>query len=277
MLWLVVAKERDYKQRVVAEALRHGFLKHNIACQICVDDPPVPTDPFIAMGQLWVVERIVPKAIKTGQPFWVIDNGYYLTSGQGNQKSGHYEITYRGLAPILLSEERASVNRFPPETVLKPWKENDPKKVVMIAIPGPSYGRCIGMDMVEWTNHIESRVQEVTDRQIIVRSKATPESLEDQLKRTHVVVTHSSNVAVDAVWRGIPAIVEDQCPAAPVCSRFLEDIENPWKPDRAHWWRSLMSQQYTINEMKNGTAWGLMKRVQEQVDGGPLPRNWFRQ
>jgi hypothetical protein len=38
-------------------------------------------------------------------------------------------------------------------------------------------------------------------------------------------------------------------------------------PDRFHWWASLMCQQFTQAEFRDGTAWHYMQSIMQQVDG----------
>jgi hypothetical protein len=269
MLWVVVAKERRDKQLVQAEAMIDGLRGHGVKAEICLDDPPNDKDPFIARGQLWVVERIVPKALKTGQPFWIIDNGFYKY-GRG----GYYKITYKGLSPIVL--KNPDTKRFPPEKVMHPWiQKRSERGYVLIGVPGPKFGKCLGIDVPTWIKTIYQRVRANTNRRVIVREKWTQSpTLAEHLAGAHVLVTHSSNIAVDAIIQGVPAIVESTNPAAPVCAQSLDYIERPLYPDRRSWWRSLMCQQFNDVEMSNGLAWHWMKKVQEQVDGEPLPSNW---
>lgn len=261
--WLVVARERQQKQGLVAKSLFEHLGPERAT--VCLDDPPNPKDPFIACGQLWVVERIVPRAVKAGLPFWLIDNGYYASSGNGNLNLGHFEFTYRGLTPILMREP--DFGRFPARNVLKPWRTTR-AGYVLVALPGLTFGKMIGLDMPAWVAGIEAEVARHTTKEIRVRPKVGAErSLAADLAGASVVVTHSSNVAIDAIIAGVPAIVAPSNPAAPVCSTSLEDIDCPPMPDRLRWWASLMSQQYTAREMRNGVAWHLMERIMREVDG----------
>lgn len=261
--WVVVSSRRLDKQGAVARALLSG-MPLSLDAQRCIDEPPVKTDPFIATGQMWVVERIVPPAIARGQPFYLIDNGYYLASGKGKGTTGHYEVTYRGLSPILI--EKPDFDRFPADKHLRPWR-TDKRGYVLVGLPGPAFGRMIGLDMTKWSSTIVDKIKRVTNLPIKVRDKWSHDSLDKDLDGARVVVTHSSNIAVDAIVRGIPAIVSKHSPAAPVCSTNLFDILDPALPDRTHWWASLMCQQFTLSEMSSGLAWHWMQRVREQVDG----------
>lgn len=233
--------------------------------RIVIDDVD-PAVPFVICGQLWAVERMVPKAVELKTPFWIVDNGYYMQSGKNRHLTGHWELTYRGLEPIVL--ERPDYDRLPAHEHLQPWKRQGRGKHVLIGIPGMTFGRLFGWDMRAWMKTIEQEVRKHTDRPIRYRDKWTGISAErDVLNDCHVLVTHSSHVAIDAIRMGVPAIVAPTSPAAPICSTSLADIENPPMVDREHWWASLMCQQFTMDELKSGLAWYWMRKVMEQRDG----------
>jgi len=78
------------------------------------------------------------------------------------------------------------------------------------------------------------------------------------------LVTHSSNVAVDAVIAGVPVFVEPTSPAAPVGNLDLAKMENPNMPERGPWFDSLMAQQFTVDEMRSGLAREYMQMVIDQ-------------
>lgn len=268
-MWqLVVARERVAKQSYVMNALQIGMGGPSVA-EVCIDDPKDKTAPFVACGQLWVVQRIVPPAVTDGRPFWLLDNGYYKTSGfnKFTQKSykttGHYELTYKSVAPILMNEP--DYTRWPAKDVLRPWNPN-PSGYILLGIPGQNFGRMIGMDMEAWTNTIAERIRKFSKRHIRIRTKYCERHLSEDLAGAFVCVTHSSNIAVDAIVQGVPAIVAPTNPAAPVCSTNLKDLDNPWMPDRTHWWASLMTQQFTAAEMEDGLAWHHMQKIMAQVD-----------
>jgi hypothetical protein len=259
--WLVVSEKRPEKQGAIVKALHAGMGPR--VSRICKVAPPNPTDPFIGIGQIWGIEKLVPPALETGRPFFLIDNGYYRTSGRGNQARGHFEFTYRSLAPIVLADPDFS--RFPASQCLKPWRPRR-EGYVLVGLPGPAFGKMIGLDMQAWGDSIVDRIRKHTDRPIRLREKTCTRPLSHDLDGASVVVTHSSNVAVDAIVEGVPCIVESLNPAAPVCSLDLADIEHPHMPDRTHWWASLMCQQFTMAEMASGLCWQWLQRIQAQVE-----------
>lgn len=263
-MWdLIIEKSRLEKQRRVMNALAQGM---GVETRVLVDKPKDGDNPFVACGQLWVVEEVVPPAIEKGKPFWLVDNGYYRTSGVFGLggEAGHYEMTYRGLTPIVM--DKPDYHRYPAKQVLSPWKHNK-DGYVLLALPGPTFGKVVGLDMSVWAHQALRRIRQHTTREIRIRSKRAKGPLQHDLQGAAVVVTHSSNVAVDSVLAGVPAIVAETNPASPVCSTNIADVEYPIMPDRTKWWASLMCQQYTVAEMQDGTAWGYMQRIMEQVDG----------
>jgi hypothetical protein len=257
MWYLAIWPTRLPKQKFVLDHLSRGLpFEH----EICVGPPPDPKAPFIAIGQMGLVEEIVPQAIEDGRPFWLLDNGYYKSSSFGKHMIGHFELTYKGIVPVLM--QNPDYDRFP--DVLEPWQDN-PRGHVVIGLPGNGFGKVIGLNMDDYIRKIVGKVKRTTDRRIIVRQKYERRSIDADLAGAYCLVTHSSNVAVDAIVRGIPAIVASTSPAAPVARTSLKQINDLVRPDRVHWWASLMCQQFTPQEMAAGVAWKYMKRVMEQV------------
>lgn len=228
-----------------------------------VGPPPDDGEPFAVWGQLWTAEQTIPKAIVEGRPFWQIDNGF-VKSAKG-QETGYYRFSYRSLSPILMREPSTTRDK---EAPMRPWRTGGSH--ILIAMPGEMFGRSLGMNMEEWKSTIVQRVKKKTRRRIIVRQKTSATPLSSHLRDCWAVVTHSSNVAVDAVRAGVPVFVEPTCPASPVGRLDLE-LDYPAMPDRTQWMRSLMSQQFTLNEMRSGVAEKWLNRIRRQVDDSSDP------
>lgn len=223
---------------------------------VCMGAPPDDGE-FIVWGHRWLSERIVPAAQAEGRPWWLIDNGYYLPAR--GEATGYYSLTYRGTAPVLL--DKPDMCRLP--VPMAPWRTRRDGHI-LLAMPGSGFGRMLGLDLSGWADQATKEISKRTDRKIVRREKKTRRPLVRDLVGCAVVVTHSSKIAVDAVREGIPCIVAPSNPAAPVCSTSFDDIEHPPMPDRARWWQSLMCQQFTIPEMRNGTAAYWMDAIKEQ-------------
>lgn len=261
-LWCCASPERAEKTLWIMEALAAG----TPGAKVISGEPPDDGQPFVVWGHVWPAHKIIPEALKSGRPFWYVDNGY-IDPAKG-QKQGYYRLTYRGFDPILLEgPPKARILRR--KALLAPWRGEG--REIVIALPGATYGALAGLSMPDWIDGIRARVEAVTDRPIIIREKppfgkgGVP--IEKALATAHALVTHSSNVAVDAVMLGVPVFVEPSSPAAPVGNLDLADIERPRRPDREQWFASLVAQQYSTDEMRSGFAWEMMERVRRQVDG----------
>jgi hypothetical protein len=107
-----------------------------------------------------------------------------------------------------------------------------------------------------------------TDRPIVVRAKPQPGEtavpLERALAEAHALVTHSSNVAVEAAIAGTPVFVAPSSAAAPVGLTDLSQIETPVRPDRGSWLAHLAYAQYSMDEVKSGQAWRMLLEWEER-------------
>lgn len=262
-MWLCISPERLEKTTFIMEALAKGIP----GSRIVTGAPPDDCQPFAVWGHIHPAGSIIPAALKSGRPFWYIDNGY-IQPAKGSRR-GYYRLTYRGFDPVLL-EGPPEPRRLARKALLAPWRSQGSH--VVIAYPGPTYGALAGLSMPEWIAGIRQRVEAVTKRPIVIRQKpaigdrnGTP--IEAVLANAWALVTHSSNVAVDAVMAGVPVFVEPSSPAAPVGNLDLARIENPVRPPREEWFASLLAQQYSLEEMASGFAWSMMEKVRRQVDG----------
>jgi hypothetical protein len=258
MLWCSIQEIRAEKSRMVMEALCAGWRE---PAQCINGDPPDDDNPFAIYGQVWGAERLLPTAIRRKRPFWYIDNGYWKP-GRGGPH-GYYRVTYRGMAPVFLKD--SAIDRAQSMNArMMPWRRSG--RHILFALPGREYGSAIGLNMADWIIRSRRHLAGRTSRPIKERDKWCPRPLEHDLRDCWAVVTHSSNVAVDAVIAGIPVFVESGSPAAPVGNLSLDALETPVMPDRDAWWSSLMSQQFTLQEMRDGTAYKLLDLVRKQVD-----------
>lgn len=223
--------------------------------------PPEDGNPFITYGQIWLAETIIRKALPTGRRFWQIDNGFYKP-GRGSI-NGYYRFMYCRPHPIFLEDAklRKSRNIAPP---FKPWRKQG--RHILLAEPGPDLGKAFGMSFRGWYEAIHAELLSRTDRPIVLRERTSETALDRDLQNAWALVTHSSNVAVDAVIAGIPVFVMPTSMAAPVGNPIDGDLENPRMPDRTDWWNSLMCQQFTIPEMRSGTAYHYLRAVAEQIE-----------
>jgi hypothetical protein len=258
--YLCITPERAEKTTMMMEALARGCPGPH---RVITGAPPDDGEPFVVWGQEWLTLRIVPAAVQQHRPFWTIDNGYWNPARGG--AFGYYRLCYRGMSPVYLP---SSADLRPARSILlRPWRHGG--TVVVVAMPGVHFGLALGLDVAGWCKTIVERVRAATDRPVIIRQRDSTMSLDQQLNVASALVTHSSNVAVDAAIRGCPVFVEPTSAAAPI-GRLDLDLEHPIRPGRARWLRSLASQHFTLDEMASGIAWHWMHRIARQVDDGEV-------
>lgn len=256
MHYLCVTPERAKKTTMIMQALAKGCPGEH---RIITGEPPADEHPFVVWGQEWLTLRIVPEAVRQGRPWWGIDNGYWAPA-RGTAR-GYYRLTYRSMSPVLLP--LSADLRAPQRILLRPWRQDG--SIVVLAMPGIHFGLALGLDVAGWSERIEARVRAATQRPVIVRRRDSKVPLAQHLRSAWALVTHSSNVAVDAAIAGVPVFVEPTSAAAPI-GRLDLNLESPLRPGRSHWLRSLSSQHFTLDEMASGLAWHWMERIARQVD-----------
>lgn len=261
--YLCLSPNRVPKTRMIMEALAHGWPD----AKIVTGPPPEDGKPFIVWGQIWLAEEIIPRALKQGRKFFQIDNGFYK-SARGSMV-GYYRFMYCRPDPVYLSRPDLHTLRMSDAGIKMPWAGwRKTGSHVLIAMPGPDFGRAFGIDVPKWTKTIEARVREHTHRPIRVRSRLSQKPLSDDLNDCWAIVTHSSNVAVDAVIGGLPAFVEKTSATAPLGNLDLKNLDQPnlaSANELRAWWASLMCQQFTLSEMRSGLAHSYLSAVMEQA------------
>jgi hypothetical protein len=111
-----------------------------------------------------------------------------------------------------------------------------------------------------WEKDTIKELKKYTDRELRVRYKDSPRTFEEDLKDCWAVVSSQSTGAVDSLLKGIPSFCEDTSCALPMSITDLSKIETPFYPDnRQEWIDSLLANQYTNTEIKNGVAWNRLK------------------
>lgn len=223
-----------------------------------------PVRHHVLWGQIWTAETVVPAARARGDHVWQLDNGWVHPACGGS--AGHYRVTLDGPAPRFIPG--APLERVARLGVtLAPWRREG--RHVLVALPGPSFGRAWGLDMPAWVEgapgglSLLERVQAATDRPVVVRRKDSTTPLAEDLDGAWAVVTHSSNVAVDAVLAGVPVVCEPSSPTAPLGNLGLGHLERPHLAERAPWLASLLRQQWTLEEMRSGEAWQALRALSE--------------
>lgn len=190
---------------------------------------------------LWV------QAINERRTWWLLDNSFFDAAREGQFRIGHNAM--QSWRPWPSDGKRLAALGVK----VQPWRKSGAH--VVVAAQSDEFMKTIANEP-GWTNRVTARLQENTDRQILVRTKATQRPLLEDLKNAWLLVAHSSAAAVEALIAGIPVIcTEPSCAMARFTSTF-SGIESPAMPGgREEWAARLADSQFSLDEMRAGHAW----------------------
>ena len=201
-----------------------------------------------------------------------IDLGYWYRRMK-NRFDGYHKICVNNRHPTeYFQNVKHDSKRFKSLGLkIHPWLKTGRK----IILAGMSQKAAIaeGLAPFAWEQDARREVQRHTSREIIYRPKPNcihsrplprmgfdkRSSINRLLLDAHAVVTRHSNVAVDALLRGVPVFA--QAGAASVLGLSdLSQIENPIFPnDREQWAADLAWCQFNVEEIASGLPWSHLK------------------
>lgn len=204
-----------------------------------------------------------------------VDLGYWGRR-EGGRFTGYHKVVVNARHPTAYFRSpqhgRARINRFR-DLLALPWRVNGFH--ILLAGMGDKGALAEGFQPNQWEIQALDILRAHTDRPIIYRPKpswktASPlpgcvmspspvRPVEQDLGGAWAIVTHHSNVAVDALVAGIPTFCWGGV-AAPLSCQKLEMIERPLYPDgRDAWMADLAYTQWTPEEMANGSCWAHLR------------------
>lgn len=200
----------------------------------------------------------------------VLETGYI---NRGDGENHHYAAGFNGLnGRADFRNKGMPDDRFKALGLnVKPWREDG--RHILLCGQVPWDASVDHIDYGQWLHSVVGEIQERTARHIRFRPHpavkmgrlsgceySTRHIMED-FKDAWAVVAYNSNSAVEAVIEGIPGFSFDKgSMALPVVSQSLEDIENPYMPDRNQWLNDLAYAQWTLDEMRSGQTWKHLTR-----------------
>jgi len=222
------------------------------------DEPETLSEIPVVWGVLRDSDRILAQAKARLMYFFYIDHAYF---DRGHGKS--YRITRNRY-------EAGPIRKCPRDRIasldveVRPWQKSGRE---IIVCPPTDYFMA-AHNCADWLQTTLDALAQFTERPIIVREKPRPGEtavpLKTALKTAHALVTHSSNVAIEAACLGTPVFVNPASAAAPIGETDLSKIEMPAYPDRDPWLAHVAYNQFSIDEIREGIAWQLLLELEER-------------
>ena len=232
--------------------------------QISLQDNSIAIDP-VANSMFWGFVNnnlsLIHKLESKNQPYWFTDTPYFGRFDNSNlQPDNHYwrickDNIHAKYIPGCKSD------RF--EKFGMKIKAPDFKGKYILVCPS-SAGIHKYLGRPNWTNETVEQIKRYTDRPIKIRNKPRGRGtsgpsdakvpLSEDLKDAWCLVTSCSIAAVEAQCMGVPVICDEKSFAKDIGATEFADIENPYFVSCEDWLYSLSYQQFTPEEIKNGTA-----------------------
>ena len=200
---------------------------------------------------------------------------YYMDSGYvGNYKSNSNPHGWKLWHRIVKNDVQHNKIIDRPDDRWKrlnyPIEERKQGTHILLVTPSEKPCKFYGIDRDTWVEETVAEIKKHTDRPIRIRDKAPrPERVRgntifDDLKDCHALVTYQSIAALEAVLFGVPAFTLAPTAADPVSDKDLSKLENPTKQDKDKiykWACHLAYGQFHIDEFKSGAAYKILRET----------------
>jgi len=206
---------------------------------------------------------------KENRNFYFMDHGYFTNA---HDHPHWLRITKNKHCQNILQERPTDRYEKHFKQDIKPW--NKGKKILVLP---PTNAISNFFDATDWLDHTIKTLKQNTDREIEVREKPYNPTIEiDHVGATvkvdrptehkgniswkdyHAMVTYNSNTLVASLANGVPVFCDPMCAAAPISETDFNKIETPKYGDRIALFSSLAYNNWTLQEMANGTAWRML-------------------
>jgi len=206
-----------------------------------------------------------------------IDLGYWGRR-DGGRFLGFHKISVDARHPTAYFQRRShdSSRIEALGQAMEEWR--GPGRHILLAGMGPKAALVEGFPQNGWERDAIAQIRKVSDRPIIFRPKpsdagAQPVAgttfdrtfktgpLAPLLENCHAIVTHHSNVGVEALQAGVPVFTAEGV-ALPLGLADLSRIETPKQPsdaERMQWLADVAWCQWSVAEMAEGLPWRHLK------------------
>lgn len=209
-------------------------------------------------------ELLLVNKIDNQKPFWFIDSGYtnFLEPNKKWHRLVRNHLHYSNYfdAP---SNRLQNLISFP-----KDWRVGGDK--ILIIEPGPFAAAIFHVDIKKWKYDVVKELRQYTDKKIYFRPKANKKIRKDLYKKLldddyYCTISINSNSAVESIWAGVPAITLDKHISNPVTVSKLSDVNNLYRGPLGNWLSWLTYNQFTFEELLDGTAVQLVKKYNNEI------------
>lgn len=256
IVWTTESNLNQVVCRTALEGLKRAGLSAETRPASKYDGKPVPS---VSYGFLRGVERIYKDCARAGVEWWNIDKGFF----RHRHTDGYYRLARNHLQPLFrltstqigdLDDSRWKALKIEPA----PFHLH-PEGHVLLCPPTDHIARFYGIGERSWIEETISKLPETLRGRVRIRRKGDPGEAADAIRGARVVLTHSSNMAIEALVMGIPAFAQEGLLAS-WSGATLEHAGNDLSCKLILGYRSDLFKyaaccQFTLEEFRTGLAW----------------------
>ena len=193
----------------------------------------------------------IADAKKKGQPFLYVDHAYFHRGYQTGNFRALYSTIHRTNILDLPDDRREMFH-----VKLREWQEGGDFVLFIPAPPNPLWFHREN----KWNEDALDLLCKSTKREVRVKPSKT-NGLGDSIKQCFALATHSSVAGVEAACAGIKVCGPKTSPAYPIGVE-LHEVDKAITPNRDAWVNTLTYSQFTTAELKDGSAWQIIKETE---------------
>ena len=191
---------------------------------------------------------------KDNRDFYFMDHGYFTNA---HDRPHWLRITKNKHCQNILQQKPTDRYEKHFKQDIKPWGKG--KKILVLP---PTNAIANFFNATDWLSNTLKTLKENTDREIDVREKPYNPTVHKgniDWQDYHATVTYNSNTMVASLTNGVPVFCDSEnSAAAPISETDFTKIETPRYGDRIALFSSLAYNNWTLQEMANGTAWRML-------------------
>lgn len=286
MLIRFYASEGKEREERIAAALRDGAAQFDDRVEIVPTDGFQEIDPVVdvacAFGVKGHTKAILDSYLAAGKRTVMFDKALVRPPGS---PLGYHRLCIDGPTPLSYMMRRMRTwERWERLGIrVHRRRELDSRHSIIFAGSSQKYCSMHGLgDATSYARQVFDAIRgQQKKRPLVYRPKPSwtgfepiegtrlsrgSETLDDLLPSAHVVVTHGSSAAIDAIVAGVPAITLGPCAANPVAGAAVEDVREPPFPSedaRLHWLWNVAWCQWKVSEIASGEAWAFVRHELE--------------
>lgn len=274
------------REHLLADAVCRGAAVHGHTYERRPLGEDVSVEGFDVACFVGVKSRaLLSRITRTGAAYIMFDKGYSRQKkASGSAGWEYWRVAVNSHHPTRsLIGQKSPFDRWDKlELSVMPWRATRQSGHVLFAGSSAKYHDFYGLkDPTTFAKGVVRDIRAVSEREIIYRPKPSwadavpllkthysrpPEGLNTVLKNCHVMVTHGSNAAWEAVLAGVPCIVIGDGVAKVISDTVIteQSIATPHlasRDERMQWFANLAWWQWTGSEFASGEAWDFIGKA----------------